>query len=145
MKTVYNLAWAGLLVGIAWLLIIGLAVSVAGCATERVALATDSKVDSALVAAGVPPLSVRKLKFNGPVTFQVGQGNTSSTVGTDKTGQHSQAVSTGAGSPIQANEKKGGLPIWVFLLVGVGSIIGWDYLTHQFNPLKWLPWHPGAG
>jgi hypothetical protein len=56
------------------------------CATERYAPATDARVDSALVAAGIPPLAVHKLKLTGPVTIQTGQGNTNLTVGTDKTG-----------------------------------------------------------
>ena len=34
------------------------ALLLASCATERYALAIDAKVDSALVAAGIPPLSV---------------------------------------------------------------------------------------
>ncbi|MDO7886702.1 hypothetical protein [Hymenobacter cheonanensis] len=111
----------------------------ASCATERVPLATDAKVDSALVAAGIPPLAVHKLKLTGPVTMQVGQGNSSSTVGTDKTGQRAQAVSTGAGSPIQASQKKGGVPWWVFAFVGLASIAGWEWLSSQV-PLGWLRW-----
>ncbi len=116
-----------------------------GCTTERYAPAVDAKVDSALTKAGIPPLAVRRIKFNGPVTFQIGQGNTSTTVGKDKTGQRAQALATGANSHIEASQKKGGVPFWVFIVVGILSIVGWDYLTHQFNPLKWLPWHPGAG
>ena len=116
-----------------------LAFAVAGCATERVALATDARVDSALTAAGIPPLSVHKLKLTGPVTIQVGQGNTSSTVGTDKTGQRAQAMSTGAGSPIQASQKKGGVPWWVFGLVAVAGAAGWEWLSHR-GLLTWLPW-----
>lgn len=91
-------------------LLFAAALLLASCATERYAPAVDAKVDSTLVAAGIPPLSVHKLKLTGPVTIQVGQGNTASQVGTDKTGQRSQAVSTGAGSPIQASQKKGSVP-----------------------------------
>ena len=116
----------------------------ASCATERVPLATNAKVDSALVAAGIPPLSVHKLKLTGPVTIQVGQGNTSSTVGTDKTGQRAQAVSTGAGSPIQASQKKGGVPWWVFGLVAVAGAAGWEWLSHR-GLLTWLPWRVRLG
>jgi hypothetical protein len=49
------------------------------CATEqRIPAALDARVDSALTAAGVPPL--RKVKFTGPVTFQVGgTGNVATT------------------------------------------------------------------
>ena len=111
----------------------------ASCATERVPLATDAKVDSALVAAGIPPLVVHKLKLTGPVTIQLGQGNTSSTVGTDKAGQRAQALSTGAGSPIQASQKKGAVPWWVFVLVGLTSIAGWEWLS-TWVPHGWLRW-----
>jgi hypothetical protein len=49
------------------------------CATEqRIPAALDVKLDSALTAVGVPPL--RKVKFTGPVTFQVGgTGNVATT------------------------------------------------------------------
>ena len=44
------------------------------CATqERIPAALDARLDSALTAAGVPPL--RKAKFTGPVTFQIGGTN----------------------------------------------------------------------
>lgn len=104
----------------------------ASCASERYAPAVDAKVDSALVAAGLPPLAVRKLKLTGPVTIQLGQGNTSSTVGTDKTGQRAQAVSTGAGSPVAATNKKGGVPWWVFVGVGGLSIDIWRWLKARW-------------
>jgi hypothetical protein len=125
-------------------LLLAASLLLASCATERVPLATDAKVDSALVAAGIPPLSVHKLKLTGPVTIQVGQGNTSSTVGTDKTGQRAQAVSTGAGSPIQASQKKGGVPWWVFGLVAVAGAAGWEWLSH-WGLLTWLPWRVRLG
>jgi hypothetical protein len=111
----------------------------ASCAVEREAVAVDAKVDSTLVAAGLPPLAVHKLKLTGPVTIQLGQGNTSSQVGTDKTGQRAQAVSTGPGSPIRASQQKGDVPWWVFLLVGVASVAVWEWLSHK-QLLAWLPW-----
>jgi len=114
------------------------------CATERYAPAVDAQVDSALTAAGLPSLAVHKLKLTGPVTIQAGQGNTASQVGTDKTGQRAQAVSTGVGSPVAASQKKGGVPWWVFVLVGVASICGWEWLSHQVSPLGWLPWRAKA-
>jgi hypothetical protein len=112
------------------LLVIGLV----SCATERYAPAADARVDSALVAAGIPPLAVHKLKLTGPVTIQVGQGNTSSQVGTDKTGQRAQAVSTGPNSPVTASQKKAGIPWWTFGLVAVASIAGWEWLKRNFWP-----------
>jgi hypothetical protein len=80
----------------------------ASCATERYAPAIDAKVDSTLVATGIPPLAVHKL--TGPVTIQVGQGNTSSQIGTDKTGQRAKVVSTGAGSPCRLARKRPAAP-----------------------------------
>ena len=120
-------------------LLFAAALLLASCATERYAPAVDAKVDSALTAAGIPPLSVHKLKLTGPVTIQVGQGNTASQVGTDKTGQRAQAVSTGAGSPIQASQKKGGVPWWVFGLVALAGAVGWEWLSHR-GLRAWLPW-----
>jgi hypothetical protein len=114
--------------------------ALANCATGRYAPAIDTKVDSALVAAGIPPLAVHKLKLTGPVTIQVGQGNTSSTVGTDKTGQRAQAVSTGPHSPVMVSQKKASVSWWLFGLVAVVSIAAWEWLTHLLNPLGWLPW-----
>jgi hypothetical protein len=132
-KLVYSLAQAlGIAVGLL-VLIIGFAVFVTSCATERYAPAVDAKVDSTLRAAGLPPLSVDKLVFRGPVTFQVGQGNTSTTVGKDKTGQRAQAVSTGPGSPVTATTKKGGTPWWVFLLVAGLSIAAWQWLKPRWT------------
>lgn len=144
MKTVYKFAWAcGVGLGISTAVLL-LAFAMAGCSIERVALATDSKVDSALVTAGIPPLAVHKLKLTGPVTIQVGQGNTSSQVGTDKTGQRAQAVSTGADSPVTASQKKGGMAWWVFGLVAVAGAAGWEWLSHQ-GLLAWLPWRVRLG
>jgi hypothetical protein len=127
-KIVYAFAHALGIVVVVLALIIGFAVLVTSCATERYAPAVDVKVDSTLRAAGLPPLSVDKLVFRGPVTFQVGQGNTSTTVGKDKTGQRAQAVSTGPSSPVTATTKKSGTPWWVFVLVAGLSIACWQWL-----------------
>ena len=86
MKTLYVLLVASLL---------------AGCATEqRIPAALDARLDSALTAAGVPPL--RKVKFTGPVTFQVGTGNVATTLNKAKgpvaSAPHA-AAKTSAGSP----------------------------------------------
>jgi hypothetical protein len=77
----------------------------ASCATERYAPSVDAKVDSALTAAGLPPLAVHKLKLTGPVTIQVGQGNTTS-------------------------QKKGGVPLAMYvvaaLLLLLSGAAGWE-------------------
>jgi hypothetical protein len=123
-------------------LLLAALLGLASCAAERYVPAVDAKVDSVLVAAGIPPLAGRKLKLKltGPVTIQVGQGNTASQVGTDKTGQRAQAVSTGANSPVTASQKKDVVPWWVFGLVGMASVIGWQWLRHHVASLSWLPW-----
>lgn len=111
-----------------------------GCSVERFAPAVDAQVDSTLCAAGLPPLAFGKAVFRGPVTLQMGQGNTNTTTGPSKVKTRAQALSTGDNSPVTASQKKGALPWWVFALVGVGAIIGWEYLSHQLSPLGWLPW-----
>jgi hypothetical protein len=113
-------------------LLLATLLGLASCATERYAPAVDAKVDSVLVAAGIPPLAVRKLKLTGPVTIQLVQGNTNSMVGTDKTGQRAQAVSTGAGSPVTVTTQKGGVPWWVFVGVGGLSIAAWQWLKPRW-------------
>ena len=120
-------------------LLLATALLLTSCATERYAPAVDAQVDSALTAAGLPPLAIHKLKLTGPVTIQVGQGNSASQVGTDKTGQRAQAVNTGAGSPVTASQKKGGVAWWVFVLVAIAGATGWEWLSHQ-RLLRWLPW-----
>jgi len=121
------------------LFLLAAALLLTNCATERYAPAVNAKVDSALTAAGIPPLAMHKLKLTGPVTIQVGQGNTASQVGTDKTGQRAQAVSTGSGSPIEASQKKGGVPWWALGLVAIAGAVGWEWLSSQV-PLGWLRW-----
>jgi hypothetical protein len=116
-----------------------LLLALASYATERYAPVVDAKVDS-----GIPPLAVHKLKFTGPVTIQVGQGN-SSQVGTNKTGQRAQAVSTGASSPVQASQNKSGVTWWIFVLVGVANVIGWEWLRRQVVPLGRRPWRAKSG
>jgi len=121
-------------------LLAGLLLACSSCATERYAPGAEATVDSTLTAAGLPPLHVHKLVFRGPVTVQVGQGNTSTTTGTDKTGQRAQAVSTGANSPVVATTKKVPTPWYVFAGVAVLAVALWEWCRRRFNPLGWLPW-----
>ena len=71
-------------------------------------------------------------KFKGPVSIvvQKGAGNvaTPTVKAIDKTGQHSQALSTGPSSPVAATSKKGSVPWWVFVGVGGLSIAVWQWL-----------------
>lgn len=92
------------LLGFLFALALGALLLATGCASERYAPAIDAKVDSALVAAGVPPLSVRRLKFTGPVTFQIGgTGNVATAIGKAKapvaSAPHATATKTSAGVP----------------------------------------------
>lgn len=128
-------------------LYLALLLALASCATELPTLTPGQQLftQATDTAAAVVPLPAGgKYKFKGPVSIilQAGTGNvaTPTVTGTDKTGQHAQALSTGPGSPVTASQQKGGVAWWVFLLVGVGSIAGWEWLSHQVNPLGWLPW-----
>ncbi len=92
------------------------------CATEEhIPAAFDVKIDSALTAAGVPPL--RKVKFTGPVTFQVGgTGNVATT--TDAT----RAKAPVAAAPhASATETKTSVPWQVYvggaLLLVLGGVV----------------------
>jgi hypothetical protein len=83
-----------------------------GCATEqRIPAAFDAKLDSALTAAGVPPL--RKVKFTGPVTFQVGgTGNVATTL----TKPRGQVASAPHATAAEAKTSAG--PPWYVYLAG---------------------------
>jgi len=87
------------------------------CATEeRIPAALDARVDSALTAAGVPPL--RKLKFTGPVTFQIGgTGNNATVIG--------KARAPVASAPhAAASATQAGPPWWVYLGIGALALAG---------------------
>lgn len=106
-------------------LALALCLLLAGCATERYAPAADHRIDSVLVAAGVPPLAVRRLKFNAPVTFQIGgAGNTATQLGKAKA-----PVATAPDATVTAPLSKGGVPWQVYaggavLLLGLGCYVG---------------------
>ena len=74
-----------------------------GCATQqRIPAALDARLDSALTAGGVPPL--RKVKFTGPVTFQIGgAGNNATAIAKAKapvaSAPHAAAATTASGPP----------------------------------------------
>jgi hypothetical protein len=107
--------------------------ALAGCATEQATLTTPAQLFTQATdsSGAVVPLTLR-CKFKGPVSVvvQMGTGNvaTPTVKTTDKTGQHSQAVSTGAESPSTASSKKGGVPWWTLLLAGGLSLAGWQWL-----------------
>ena len=79
-----------------------------GCATqERIPAALDTRLDSALTASGVPPL--RKVKFTGPVTFQIGGAGNSATA-------IAKAKAPVASAPrAAAAATASGPPWWVYL------------------------------
>ena len=114
MKTLYVLLVAGLL---------------SSCATEqRIPAALDARLDSALTAAGVPPL--RKVKFTGPVTFQVGgTGNVATTL--------TKARAPVASAPhASAEATKSGPPWWVYLgIAGLALAAGFVLRGRRKLPL----------
>jgi hypothetical protein len=124
------------LYGLAVALCLALALlGVTSCALEsQVPPATAGPIDSLVRTPAI--LNGRKIKFKGPVTFQVGgQGNTASTTTIGKakapTATAPQAVAT------DASRKAAGTPWWVFaVLVVVGGVGG--FLLARRLP-KWLP------
>lgn len=117
------------LFALSWLLL------VASCTTERfLAPATAGPLDSSARAAG---LSSRKVKFTGPVTFQVvsGTGNTTTAAALTKpagptatgasqaqdftkAGQHGGALATAPGASAGATTRTG-VPTWQLVVGGV--------------------------
>ena len=96
------------------------------CATqERIPAALDAKVDSALTAAGVPPL--RKVKFTGPVTFQIGgTGNNATAI--------AKARAPVASAPhASAEATKSGPPWWVYLGIAGLALAGGFVLRGRFK------------
>ena len=89
-----------------------------GCATqERIPAALDARLDSALTAGGVPPL--RKVKFTGPVTFQIGgAGNNATAITKAKapvaSAPHAAATASTASGP----------PWWLYLGGGLLLALG---------------------
>lgn len=106
------------------------------CASSyEVPAALAGPIDSTVRAAG---LSTGKIKFQGPVTFQVGgTNNTASTTAVGKakgpTATAPHAVAT------DASTKASGPAWWVFALVGVAAIAAWEWLSKTL-PLGWLFW-----
>lgn len=87
------------------------------CATEqRIPAAFDAKLDSALTAAGVPPL--RKAKFTGPVTIQFGGTGNNATAIAKARGPVAAAPHASA-----AQEKESAGPPW-YVYLGGGFLIG---------------------
>lgn len=119
-------------------MLIGLAVGLSACATEQPLL---TRADSVFVASGLP--APRKIKA-GTVIFQA-PGSTASIADNRKAGQRGGAAATAPKATATATTKKAGVPWWVFLLVGVGSVVGWEWLSSQTAVLKWLPWRVRPG
>ena len=125
-----------------------LLLALASCATEQATLTTPTQLFTQATdsSGAVVPLALTG-KFKGPVSIvvQAGTGNvaTPTVKGTDKTGQHSQAVSTGPGSPVSASQKRSGRPLAVYIVVALLLLLsgaaGWEWLSHQ-GLLAWLPW-----
>lgn len=102
------------------------------CATERVPLAIDAKVDSTLVAAGLSPLSVRKVKFTGPVTFQVGGSHNTATA-IEKT------KAPAATAPhASTTTKEAGTPFYVFGIIALVAAAGGAWARGRFSVLSFL-------
>lgn len=103
--------------------IVGLLLAFTGCAgTQQVTYTVPrTRADSLVAAAGLTPLTARKVVFRGPFIVQTGGGNTA-VAGKNKPGQRAQAVSTGAGSPVVASRPARGVP-WYVYAGGAGLLL----------------------
>lgn len=108
------------------------------CTLERdVPPASAGPIDS-LVRAQVG-LSTGKVKFNGPVTFQVGgAGNTATSTAV---GKAKAPVAAAPYATATESTTEGGPSLWVYALLGVGGLLvgaaGTFYLIRR-RP-AWLP------
>jgi hypothetical protein len=91
----------------------------ASCALERdVPLASAGPLDSLVRAQ--PGLRTGKVKFNGPVTFQVGgAGNVATTL--------AKAKAPVATAPGASATTRLGMPVWVLVAGGVLALLGLVY------------------
>ena len=100
----------------------------------------ESVGDTTRVPAGT---AIGKLKAR-TVIIQQGQGNVATPTDNTQAGQKGGSAATAPGA-VASTTKPAGLPWWVFALVGVGSIAGWEWLTSQFKLAAWLPWRVKPG
>ncbi|MGI4884147.1 MAG: hypothetical protein ACRYFR_04230 [Janthinobacterium lividum] len=83
-------------------------------------------------------------KFTGPVTVQVGTGNTSSPVDNTKAGSRGGSAATAPKASAAAITEQGEAPWWLYLLAAAAGAVGWEYFSPKL-PLAWLPWRKAAG
>jgi hypothetical protein len=104
-----------------------LVASLSSCATQqRIPAALDARVDSALTVAGIPPL--RKAKFTGPVTFQIGgSGNVATAIAKAKA-----PVAAAPGASASAT-KAGGGPWQVYVGLALLAFAGGFYARGKLN------------
>lgn len=107
------------------LALVGLWLAAASCSTTRIPVAVDARVDSALTAAGVQPLGYRRVKINGNVYLQSGQGNTiadnrnAGRKGSAATAPHAAAATTAPRAGVPWQVLAGG----AVLLLGLGFFL----------------------
>lgn len=107
-----------------YLLLVLASLLLTACATEqRIPAAFDARLDSALTAAGVPPL--RKVKFTGPVTFQVGTGNVATTL----TKAKAPVASAPHAAAAEARTSAG--PPWYVYLAGAALLVLGGFLLRS--------------
>jgi hypothetical protein len=83
------------------------------CATTRVPAAADTRVDSALTAAGIPPLGYRRVKIKGNVILNTGAGSVT-TSDNRKAGQRQGSAATAPDAHATTTSKNGGPPWYVY-------------------------------
>jgi hypothetical protein len=97
--------------------------------------------DTVKVPAGT---NIWKLKA-GTVIIQQGTGNVASPADNRKAGQKGGAAATAPSATASATTTKAPLPWWVFVMLSVLSIAGWEWLTAQLKVVAWLPWRVRPG
>lgn len=97
--------------------------------------------DTSYVRAGA---IIGKVKAR-TVIIQNGTGNVATPTDNTKAGQKDGEAATAPQAQASATTTLGGLPWWVFALVGMGSIVAWEWLASRFVPAAWLPWRARPG
>ena len=90
------------------------------CSTTRIPVAADARVDSTLRAAGVPALGYRRVKINGNVYLQSGQGNT---LADNTNAGRKGAAATAPNAVATSAPRQGGLP-WQVVAGGALVLLG---------------------
>jgi hypothetical protein len=117
-------------------LVVSCQLLVVSCATPRIFAPAPEPAPAVVRLDSLGALSAGKIKFNGPVTLQVGQGNTASTTRTDNTGRSASQGANG-GQSVAITDSK--LPLWVFCLVLAAGAVLASWIRGKWQIYKASP------